>query len=125
MKKVTWSLVLSSMLLFTGCQMPSRSVNAPAPEPQVQNQPTPQKQQVTFTYLCQAGQTALDGLYNQVGEANVGIKDFSFGKQVTAINGIEQGEGKYWLYTVDGDEASSSADTYVCHDQEQIEWQLK
>lgn len=77
----------------------------------------------SLTYNCEQGKNALEllDLYTD----NLEIRDFSFGKQIIAINGVSQGGGKFWLYTIDGREATTSADSYYCQDEEVVEWQLK
>ena len=77
---------------------------------------------VSFSYTCQSGKNVYDVLTET---ANVESSDSSFGKMVTAINGKEQGGGKFWLYSIDNVEASVSASTYICQGSEQIRWVLK
>ena len=125
MKKI--SLIILSGLILTGCQIssPIQNLNSPDGEIQGTQAANEEDQETQIAYQCEAGKSALEVLFDQVGEANVGIKEFSFGKQVTSINKIEQGNNKFWLYTIDDQEATSSADSYICQGAEKIKWELK
>jgi hypothetical protein len=125
MKKI--SLIILSALLLAGCQITSPQSNPTSPD--AHNQDTQamieEQQENQIGYQCEAGKSAFEVLLDKVGDANVTVKEFSFGKQVTAINGIEQGDNKFWLYSIDNQEATTSADTYTCQGEEQIVWELK
>jgi hypothetical protein len=75
------------------------------------------------SYLCLEGLTAFTAM--QAAGHEVSYSDTSLGKLVNAINGIEPADGKYWLYSIDGQEASVGADSYDCRGEEMIEWELK
>lgn len=81
------------------------------------------KQGVQVIYQCEKKRSVFEMLIKSV--PNVKSEDSSLGKFVTSINGNEQGGGKYWLYTVNGQEATISASLYICQDNEKIVWQLK
>lgn len=68
------------------------------------------------------GQTALDGLK---AVAHVVTKQSSYGEYVVSINGSDGGGKKYWLFYVNGKEASSGAGTYVTKASDTIEWRLQ
>lgn len=90
----------------------------------VQNQnytPVPVTGQA-FSYECQAGKSAFDVLEEK---AEVKFSESSFGKLVTSIDGKSQGEGKYWLYSVDEKEATIGATAYICSGKEEIKWELR
>jgi hypothetical protein len=74
-------------------------------------------------YNCEAGKSAFEML--AINSVNLETKDSSFGKMITKINETEQGDGKYWLYSIDDKEATVSADTYICQDSERVKWELK
>lgn len=76
-----------------------------------------------FNHQCVTGKTAFDALMEK--SADVKFENSSLGKFITSINGSEQGNGKYWLYKINGKEASVSADKYICGEGEQVEWELK
>ena len=74
------------------------------------------------SYQCEAGKSAFDVLDEK---NEVEYSESSFGKLVTAINGKSQGEGKYWLYSIDEKEATVGANAYICIGKEEIKWELK
>jgi len=78
----------------------------------------------SLTYNCEPGKTAFE-ILEEISTTPPETKDFSFGKQILSVNGIEQSDNKYWLYTVADKEATVSADNYTCQDNEQIKWELK
>jgi hypothetical protein len=92
--------------------------------PPVQPTPTPlQNSNIDkVEYTCESGKTAFDSLNEK---NQVKSTDSSLGKLVTAINGKEQGNGKYWLYSVDDKEATVGATAYNCQGGEKITWELK
>lgn len=94
----------------------------PEPSPQP-NEPTQSFQTSNIiSYKCQKGETAFERLEK---EKDIKYEESSFGKFITSIDSIEQGGGKYWLYTVDGKEATVSADQYKCLNEEEVRWELK
>ncbi len=83
---------------------------------------SPTKSTRSFGYECERGKTAFAILEEK---SDVSFSESSFGKLVTAINGTSQNDGKYWLYSIDGKEATVGASTYECQGAEQILWELK
>ena len=75
-----------------------------------------------FGYTCEVGKSAFEVLDERY---NVVSSESSFGKLVTVINGVSQTNGKYWLYSIDGKEATVGASAYTCQGEERIEWELK
>lgn len=73
-------------------------------------------------YDCELGLSAFEILDQKY---NIEAGDSNLGKFVTSIEGAKQGDGKYWLYSVDGKEATISASTYTCQGNEKIVWELK
>lgn len=76
-----------------------------------------------FSYDCQKGKTALEVLLLR--NDFVETEESDLGAFVTSIGNTPQGNGKYWLYSVDNKEATISASAYVCQDSEKIRWELK
>ncbi|MBI3485435.1 DUF4430 domain-containing protein [Candidatus Daviesbacteria bacterium] len=112
------ALLLFGVYYFN--QKPSQ-INSPQP---ISNSAQPKKTDLSsqVSYNCQAGKTAFEVLQDK---NQVQFQGSSFGRMITAINGKNQGQGKYWLYFIDGKEASVSADAYLCQGNEQIKWELK
>jgi hypothetical protein len=75
-----------------------------------------------FRYECEKGKSAFDVLDEK---ANVQFSESSFGKLVTSIDGKAQGDGKYWLYSINDKEATVGATAYICNGNEAIKWELK
>jgi len=80
------------------------------------------EQKLVVSYNCEQGKSVFDVLKNK---ETVESSDGSFGKFVSGINGVSQGNGKYWLYSVDGQEATVGASDYICKGGENITWELK
>lgn len=79
--------------------------------------------QTSFLYKCEQGKNAYDRLLETY--PSIETEDTSFGKLVTSIAGVTQGNGKYWLYFVNDKEATVGAQAYICQNQEQIKWELR
>lgn len=112
-------VALISVFLLTNKNLPNRQ-SFDTKLPVSQNAQFPSSQ---ISYDCQSGKTAFDSLKENA--KDVKFQGSTLGRFVTGINGIEQSNGKYWLYWVDGKEASISADAYLCQGGEKIEWVLK
>lgn len=91
------------------------------PTTDMQYSPSPSIKEV-FSYECEANKTAFDVLDEKF---EVEFSESSFGKLVTVIDGKSQGDGKYWLYSIDGKEATMGATAYICNGKEEIKWELK
>lgn len=76
-----------------------------------------------FRYACQKGKTPFDVLLTKT--QTIKFQDSSYGKMVTTIDNSSQGNGKYWLYSINGKEATTAANLYICEDSEEIKWELK
>lgn len=74
-------------------------------------------------YKCEIGKTAFDLLLEKYPETK--FEEGSFGKFVTSIGGKEQGNGKFWLYSINEKEATIAASSYNCIESEDIIWELK
>lgn len=76
----------------------------------------------TVQQTCVPGKTILNVL---VLDNTVEFTETSLGLIVTSINRLEQGEGKYWEYSLDGVVATQSAGQTICSGSEKILWELK
>lgn len=76
-----------------------------------------------LAYNCDMGRSAFEALKRHF--SKVDSRDTKSGVFVTSINGIEQGGGKYWIYSINGQDATVSADTYKCKSGDMVSWQLK
>ncbi len=76
----------------------------------------------TVTQTCIPGKTVFNVL---VLENTVETAETSLGFAVTSINHLQQGDGKYWSYSLDGVQASQSATQTICTGKEKILWELK
>lgn len=77
----------------------------------------------TVSYDGAEGTTALVTLE---GLTEVKTKDSSFGKFVTAINGVEaDSKTEYWAFYVNGTPASVGAETYTAKANDKFEWRLE
>ncbi len=55
----------------------------------------------------------------------INIVDDKYGAYVTAIIGIEQGDGYYWTYYVNGEYASVGASNYKIKENDEIEFKIE
>lgn len=104
-------LILGLVLLTLAGYLFSRQIS---PGPQNIN---------ALNYPCEKGKSAFDLLLLKA--QSVKFQDSSFGKMVTAINNTTQGNGKYWLYSINDKEATVGASEYKCTGEENIKWELK
>ena len=68
------------------------------------------------------GQTALDVLK---ANTKVDYTDSSSGVLVNSINGITNTSDEFWLYSVNGNEATVAADKYICKNGDVVKWEYK
>ena len=101
---------------------PNPSVN-PSTNQETSKEATNSGVQTSFSYKCQQGKSAFERLTESY--PSVQTKGSSFGKMITSISGILQGNGKYWLYSVDDKEATVGAEQYICQSEEDIKWELR
>ncbi|HZP55849.1 MAG TPA: DUF4430 domain-containing protein [Candidatus Saccharimonadales bacterium] len=84
---------------------------------------TQQQSQTTYVkYQGKQGQNALSLLKKYT---TVAVKHYSFGDQVTSINGTQGNGPKYWSFYVNGKLADVGAGTYVTKSSDVIEWKLQ
>lgn len=74
------------------------------------------------SYQGQADRTALELLKDLT---EVVTEDSSFGEYVTTINGVEQGDDKYWMFYINGEAASVGAGEYITKEGDNVEWKLE
>lgn len=71
----------------------------------------------------QEGTTALDVL---IQSKNIEVKEYTYGKLIESIEGIRNGQDqKYWMYYINGKEASVGAAEYALQSHDKIEWKFK
>lgn len=114
-----YAMGLFVLVLVLGYSL--RFLSEPVADSEVVLSPTPTINR-ELSYDCQPGKTVFELLESN---SQVTFDSTSFGKLVTSINGMPQGEGKYWLYNVDSKEATVGAESYVCQSSEKIKWELK
>lgn len=96
---------------------------SPTPSPQINEVELLRQLADEISYDCKADTTPLDSL--TASNHQVTTEDSSYGKFVKSIDNVEQGGGKYWLYQINGTDATQSASVYVCQDGDKIIWQLR
>ena len=85
--------------------------------------PSASPSQSSFSYTCSPNTNVFESL--QKSATSVKYQSSSYGKLVTEINGMTQGNSKYWIYSVNGKEATVGAEAYQCQGNEKIDWELK
>lgn len=74
------------------------------------------------SYSGRDGETALEVLQSLTA---VETEDSDFGEMVTAINDVKAGEGEFWAFYVNGQQASEGAGTYETTGEDKVEWRLE
>lgn len=118
-KRIVFGVItgLVVALSITSYTVTTGVMSQTAPETAVSPQPVTE-----FTYVATAGTSVLTQL-DQI--ADVKTQESEFGAFVDSINGTKGGtDGKYWLYFVNGESATTSADSYITKGGEKIEWKL-
>jgi len=80
-----------------------------------------------FSVKMEKDSTALGQLQKAAGDNNIPleIKTESFGSYVDSLDGLKGGtDGKYWMYSVNGKEASVGADQYKLAEGDVAEWRF-
>ena len=80
-----------------------------------------------FGVKMEKDSTALGQLQKAAGDNNIPleIKTESFGSYVDSLDGLKGGtDGKYWMYSVNGKEASVGADQYKLAEGDVAEWKF-
>ena len=117
-KILSFSLVLFSAFLLTGCSVKNSSPASISPTPTIVSESTNK-----ISYTCLKGKTAFESLTESGNK--IEFQPSSLGKMITSINGVPQGDGKYWQYSIDNKYAEVGADAYQCQGGEIITWELK
>ena len=93
-----------------------------APPPQIAATTRPAREErLVFAYDGEEGKTALELLKVK---AQVRIAASSMGELVEEINGVASGNGRNFLYFVNGAMAKTGAANYVTKRGDRIEWKL-
>lgn len=77
------------------------------------------------TQISYHGQNGVDALTLLKKHATVKTKHYSFGDEVTSINGSAGNGPKYWIFYVNGKEASVGAGSYKTKDSDILKWKLQ
>jgi len=80
-----------------------------------------------FSVKMEKDSTSLGQLQKAAGDNNIPleIKTESFGSYVDSLDGLKGGtDGKYWMYSVNGKEASVGADQYKLAEGDVAEWRF-
>jgi len=117
-KFLSFSLILFSAFLLTGCSVKNLPPISVSPTPTIISESNNK-----INYPCIKGKTAFDSLSESGNKME--FQQSSLGKMITSINGIPQGDGKYWQYSIDNKYAEVGADAYQCQGGEIITWELK
>lgn len=116
-------LILAIILISIAVFIYFRPKNYQSATPTQKPQATQVVSSSEVVYKCEVGKTAFDLLIEKFPETK--FEEGSFGKFVTSIEGKTQGNGKFWLYSIDEKEATIAASSYNCKDSENITWELK
>lgn len=81
-----------------------------------------QHQMTQLSYKGQTGQNALNLLKKH---ATVTTKHYSFGDQVTSINGVKGAGPKYWTFYINGKMAEVGAGSYTTKSTDTLMWRLQ
>lgn len=112
-------ITLALVVLIAIAGVGGAAISNRASRAQIQSQ---SNQTVDVKYKGREGQTALDLLKKY---ATVQTKHYSFGDQVTSINGTVGNGPKYWSFYLNGKLANVGAGAYKTHDSDNIEWKLQ
>lgn len=80
------------------------------------------EQSKVITYSGEDGKTVYDILKAKY---SVDAKDSSSGVMVNSINGLAATTSEFWLYSVNGTDATVAADKYFTKADDQIKWEYK
>jgi hypothetical protein len=78
-----------------------------------------------LTDIRYRGQDGTDALTLLRRRAAIQTKHYSFGDMVVSINGVAGNGPKYWIFYVNGKEASVGAGSYVTKSGDVLEWRLQ
>jgi predicted small lipoprotein YifL len=110
--------ILSWMIAIAGCAQRSpvkTPKNATPPPPQANTERT------VIAYEGEDGKTALEILKAR---ARIRTSASQMGELVEEINGVNNGNGYYLIYYVNGAKANVGAGNYITKSGDKIEWKL-
>ena len=119
-KILSFFLILFFAILLTSCSIKNSSVTSNFSTPTTISDSELNNK---FNYPCLKGETAFSSL--TISGNKMEFQQSSLGKMITSINGVSQGNGKYWQYSIDDKYAEVGADIYQCQGGEIIIWELK
>jgi hypothetical protein len=117
-KSVLITILLSLIIAISACaqRSPVKTPSAPTASPtQAQNE------RIVIAYEGEEGKTALEILKAR---ARVRTSTSQMGELVEEINGVNNGNGYYLIYYVNGAQAKVGAGNYITKNDDKIEWKL-
>jgi hypothetical protein len=112
------SCLMSLMIAIAACaqRSPVKTPSAPTASPiEAQNE------RIVIAYEGEEGKTALEILKAR---ARIRTSTSRMGELVEEINGVNNGNGYYLIYYVNGAKANVGAGNYITKNGDKIEWKL-
>lgn len=116
--------LIASLIILAGIGLYNHQKNentSARPSPSATLSPSP-TQATTVTYQGADDKTALELLKTT---HSVGVEQSSFGEFVTTIDNLKSTDKIFWIFYVDGKQASEGAGTYKTKNGETIEWRYE
>ncbi len=125
MPKIVGIVVALILILGGGYWFASREQTQPEPAKPKTSQTQTKKADTKPGYIKYQGEEGKTALAILKTKADVKTEDSDFGEFVKSINGEDGGGTKYWIFYVNGQEASEGAGTYQTKSSDTIEWKLQ
>jgi hypothetical protein len=118
LKFVVIIFILSSMIVIAAC---ARRPQVKTPNTATASPTQAQNERTVIAYEGEDGKTALELLKAR---ARVRTNASYMGELVEEINGVNNGNGYYLIYYVNGVKAKVGAGSYITKNGDKIEWKL-